>query len=91
VQTAFPGTPLYERARREGRVLREEAWELCTLFDVNLKPTRMSVGALEAGLLMLAEQLYTAEAVRMRREKFFERRRARARQAASASETLTGR
>jgi radical SAM superfamily enzyme YgiQ (UPF0313 family) len=85
VQTAFPGTPLYERARREGRVLREEAWELCTLFDVNLKPTRMSVAALEAGLLMLAGQLYTADAVRMRREKFFERRRARARQAAGAS------
>jgi radical SAM superfamily enzyme YgiQ (UPF0313 family) len=39
VQTAFPATPLYERLRREGRILRDGAWELCTLFDVNFQPT----------------------------------------------------
>src|SRR5579863_3011564 len=31
--TAFPGTPLYRRLKDEGRLLREGAWELCTLFD----------------------------------------------------------
>jgi len=79
VQTAFPGTPLYERARREGRVLRENAWELCTLFDVNLKPTGMSVAELEAGLLWLAGQIYSDEFTRERRARFFDQRRAQLR------------
>ncbi len=43
VMTAFPGTPLYDRLRKEGRLLKENAWELCTLFDVNFRPTSMSV------------------------------------------------
>jgi len=86
VQTAFPGTPLYERARREGRVLRENAWELCTLFDVNLKPTGMSVAELEAGLLWLAGQIYSDEFTRERRACFFEQRRAQLRRAAMTQE-----
>lgn len=86
VQTAFPGTPLYERARREGRLLREHAWELCTLFDVNLKPAGMSVAELEAGLLSLAGRIYSDEFTRERRAKFFERRRAQLRDAAATEE-----
>ena len=76
VQTAFPGTPLYERLRREGRLLREDAWDLCTLFDVNLKPALMSVTELEEGLLGLTARIYSDDFVRERRAKFFERRRA---------------
>ena len=87
VQTAFPGTPLYERLRREGRLLREDAWELCTLFDVNLKPALMSVAELEAGLLSLAGRIYSDEFIRERRERFFERRRAHLRDAAATLET----
>src|SRR5262249_27432483 len=49
VQTAFPGTPLYERLCREGRLLQNNAWELCTLFDVNFRPAQMSVAELEKG------------------------------------------
>jgi len=73
VQTAFPGTPLYERLRREGRILREEAWELCTLFDVNFRPTHMSVAELEAGLRNLASRLYSEEFTRERRRNFHRR------------------
>lgn len=73
VQTAFPGTPLYERLRREGRVLREEAWELCTLFDVNFTPANMSVGELEGGLRRLAKELYSEDNTRQRRDRYFER------------------
>jgi len=76
VQTAFPGTPLYERMRRDGRLLREDAWELCTLFDMNLKPALMSVDELEAGLLSVVKRVYSDDFVKERREKFFERRRA---------------
>ncbi|HWG20401.1 MAG TPA: radical SAM protein [Terracidiphilus sp.] len=70
VQTAFPGTPLYDRLKREGRILREEAWELCTLFDVNFQPARMSVAELEAGLRNLGSQIYSEEFTRERRAAF---------------------
>ena len=89
VQTAFPGTPLYERLRREHRLLREGAWELCTLFDVNLRPALMSVAELEAGLLSLAGRIYSDDFVRERREGFFERRRAHLRDASVTREAST--
>jgi radical SAM superfamily enzyme YgiQ (UPF0313 family) len=73
VLTPFPGTPLYERLRREGRLLRENAWELCTLFDVNFQPTDMSVRELEAGLRGLAQRLYSEAFTRERRMGFFRR------------------
>src|SRR5208283_1101397 len=41
--TAFPGTPLYDQLKREGRIIRDKAWELCTLFDINFRPESMSV------------------------------------------------
>jgi radical SAM superfamily enzyme YgiQ (UPF0313 family) len=61
VMTAFPGTPLYARLRQEGRLIDPEAWEKCTLFDVNITPKQMSVAELEAGLVDLARRLYTEE------------------------------
>ncbi|HEV2719740.1 MAG TPA: radical SAM protein [Thermoanaerobaculia bacterium] len=70
VQTPFPGTPLYERLRREGRILREGAWELCTLFDVNFRPSHMTVDELENGLRELARQLYDGPATRERQRRF---------------------
>ena len=70
VQTAFPGTPLYSRLKQEGRILRDEAWELCTLFDVNFQPAKMSVGELEAGLRTLCSRIYSDEVTKARREAF---------------------
>jgi radical SAM superfamily enzyme YgiQ (UPF0313 family) len=75
VQTAFPGTPLYERLRGEGRILRDAAWELCTLFDVNFQPAHMSVAQLEQGLRDLARQLYDADATNERQGRFRNRLR----------------
>jgi radical SAM superfamily enzyme YgiQ (UPF0313 family) len=71
VQTPFPGTPLYNRLRREGRLLYEGAWERCTLFDVTFQPSDMTVAELEAGLRNLGARLYSAESTRERRRKFF--------------------
>ena len=68
--TPFPGTPLYTRLQREGRLLREQAWELCTLFDINFQPKNMSLPDLQAGFLRLAEQLYSADETRQRRSRF---------------------
>ena len=68
--TAFPGTPLYARLLREGRILRDRAWELCTLFDINFQPKNMSAAELQSGFINLARQLYSAEETQSRRAKF---------------------
>lgn len=70
VMTAFPGTPLYARLHREGRLLDETAWEKSTLFDVNFRPKQMSVDALERGLVELSRRLYSAEAREKRTRRF---------------------
>ena len=68
--TAFPGTPLYARLKRQGRILRDRAWELCTLFDINFRPKNMSVEQLQSGFLKLVKQLYSAAETRARRARF---------------------
>jgi radical SAM superfamily enzyme YgiQ (UPF0313 family) len=68
--TAFPGTPLYARLKHEGRILRDNAWELCTLFDINFQPKNLSVAELQSGFLKLAKQIYSAEETHERRAKF---------------------
>jgi radical SAM superfamily enzyme YgiQ (UPF0313 family) len=68
--TAFPGTPLYARLKREGRILRDRAWELCTLFDINFQPKNMSIAELQAGFLSLVKQLYSAGETHTRRANF---------------------
>lgn len=68
--TPFPGTPLYERLRRERRLIREKAWELCTLFDINVRPKNMTVAELQAGFLKLGEVLYSDHETAERRRKF---------------------
>lgn len=70
--TAFPGTPLYERLRREGRILEEGRWDLCTLFDVNHRPAGMTPEELREGMYWLVERLYSAEATERRRRPFFD-------------------
>lgn len=70
VQTAFPSTPLYTRLKQEGRILRDEAWDMCTLFDVNFQPAKMSVAELEAGLRNLIHRIYEDEVVARRRSAF---------------------
>jgi radical SAM superfamily enzyme YgiQ (UPF0313 family) len=75
VQTPFPGTPLYRRLQQEKRLLRENAWELCTLFDVNFRPSGMSVSELESGLRTLARQLYSDEFTRKRHADFYKKLR----------------
>jgi radical SAM superfamily enzyme YgiQ (UPF0313 family) len=71
VLTPFPGTPLYSRLLREGRILEPGNWSLCTLFDVNFRPTGMSPDQLRQGIIDLSMRLYAPDAVRERRERFF--------------------
>ncbi len=85
VQTAFPGTPLYERLDREGRLTHPGKWSRCTLFDVNYVPDRMTADELRAGMYSLSERLYSAEAMRARRAPFFEGLRRSGQRAAHAA------
>jgi radical SAM superfamily enzyme YgiQ (UPF0313 family) len=73
VLTPFPGTPLYDRLQKQERLLQEKAWELCTLFDVNFKPSHMSASELECGFRSLAEKLYSADAMKDRKEHYRQR------------------
>ncbi len=85
VQTPFPGTPLYARLEREGRLLAPGEWDRCTLFDVLFEPTSMAVNELRAGLRRLTSELYTADAVAARRARFRDQRRAATRRAQAGS------
>ena len=84
VATPFPGTPLYERLRQEGRLLEEGAWERCSLFDVNFEPRNMTAAQLQDGLMGLARRLYTEEERDARRDRFWEQRRRERRHLAGA-------
>lgn len=75
VLTPFPGTPLYDRLRREGRLLQERFWDGCTLFDVNYQPRQMSVAELEAGLRWLFRETYSREASQARLRNFVNTKR----------------
>ena len=92
VQTAFPATPLYARLKQEGRILRDETWDLCTLFDVNFQPARMSVSELEAGLRKLIHRVYQDDVVAARRSAFqrnYRRKQRKHRAIATAAHTPT--
>ena len=77
VMTPFPGTPLYHRLHSEGRLLQERYWDRCTLFDVNYKPTGMSVEELETGLRWLFAQTYNEEQFNKRKRNYIESVKAR--------------
>ena len=68
--TAFPGTPLYRRLKSEGRILKDRAWDLCTLFDINFQPRGMTAAELQAGFMGLVKELYSEETTRERRRNF---------------------
>ena len=70
IQTPFPGTPLYERLKREDRLLHDGQWERCTLFDINYRPEPMTVDQLREGFHRLAVELYSDELTKWRRDNF---------------------
>jgi radical SAM superfamily enzyme YgiQ (UPF0313 family) len=70
IQTPFPGTPLYARLEREGRLLEPRNWKKCTLFDINYRPADLSVEKLGAGFKDLVVRLYGDDFTRRRRERF---------------------
>ena len=71
VLTPFPGTPLYDRLGREGRILEPGAWDRCTLFDVNFEPSHMSPSELAGGFRDLVQRLYGEDFTQWRRDNYW--------------------
>ncbi|HMF11105.1 MAG TPA: radical SAM protein [Gemmataceae bacterium] len=72
VMTPFPGTPLYHRLAREGRLLRPRYWDRCTLFDVTYKPRGMTVEQLEEGIRWLFGEIYNEREFIRRKRHYME-------------------
>jgi radical SAM superfamily enzyme YgiQ (UPF0313 family) len=72
VQTPFPGTPLYHRLAREGRLLQSRFWDRCTLFDVTYRPRGMTVQQLEEGLRWLFREIYNEKEYTRRKRHYME-------------------
>ncbi len=70
ILTPFPGTPLYDRLKKENRLLEPTNWKKCTLFDVNYRPAQMTVEQLTQGFRQLVTKLYSEEFTAWRRENF---------------------
>ena len=70
ILTPFPGTRLYQRLKREGRLLKEVYWDRCTLFDINLVPKNMTVDQLEDGSIWLGSQVYGEKAYTRRKNHY---------------------
>lgn len=75
--TPFPGTDLYRRLEKEKRLLTDNYWDKCTLFDVNFVPKNFTVEELEDGFQDLMTSVYSDEAVNQRKRQFRETVRSR--------------
>jgi radical SAM superfamily enzyme YgiQ (UPF0313 family) len=77
ILTPFPGTQLYENLKTQDRLLKNEFWDQCTLFDVTYQPARMSPQTLEEGFRYLMKDIYDARRVKQRKTRFKECRKIR--------------
>jgi len=68
--TPFPGTELYNQFKRDGRLLTDNYWDKCTLFDVNFIPKNFSVTELERAFENLMENVYSKQLVADRKKHF---------------------
>jgi radical SAM superfamily enzyme YgiQ (UPF0313 family) len=66
IQTPFPGTALYRRLRREGRLLADRSWLHYTLFDVTYQPDQIPVAELEREFRNLIRQVFAPAAAARR-------------------------
>jgi len=58
IQTPFPGTPLFDRLDREGRIISKD-WSRYTLSNVNFKPKLMTEEELFNGVCRIKEEFYS--------------------------------
>lgn len=65
ILTPFPGTELYQRFEREGRILTKD-WELYDGQHVVFEPKAMSIGALEKGHMQAWRKTYSYTSIAKR-------------------------
>jgi radical SAM superfamily enzyme YgiQ (UPF0313 family) len=65
ILTPFPGTPLFQRLKREGRILTED-WTLYDGQHVVYQPAQMSVEALQRGTEWAWKQTYSYRSITRR-------------------------
>ncbi|WP_114783238.1 B12-binding domain-containing radical SAM protein [Botryobacter ruber] len=70
ILTPFPGTGLYRQLKQEGRLISENYWEKCTLFDVTYRPKNMTMEEMTEGFQKLMQSIYSPEEVKKRKQKF---------------------
>jgi radical SAM superfamily enzyme YgiQ (UPF0313 family) len=62
ILTPFPGTRLYERFEKEGRILHRD-WEKYDGTKVVFRPARMSADELQAGFRKVLREVYSFDAI----------------------------
>ena len=70
ILTPYPGTPLYERLEREGRILTRD-WSRYNQVDVVFQPKNMSIKELKEGASKVAREFYTKSEIIKRNLKIF--------------------
>lgn len=70
VLTAFPGTPLYTDFLKQNRIIDNNAWQLCTLFDINIYFLQMTTGEFDNRFKEMVHELYSEEFTNWRKENF---------------------
>jgi radical SAM superfamily enzyme YgiQ (UPF0313 family) len=72
ILTPFPGTPLRDRLKREGRILHED-WSRYNAGNVVFQPARMTAARLEAGYRGAWERFYGKETEPLRMARLLRR------------------
>jgi radical SAM superfamily enzyme YgiQ (UPF0313 family) len=68
IQTPFPGTALYRRLHKQGRIL-ERSWSHYNLFDVVYQPESLSVNELENGFRRVLSDVFSDTENRKRKQR----------------------
>ena len=72
VLTPFPGTPLSQSLREQGRLDPVPYWDRCTLFDLNFEPQGMTRQQLEDGIYSLFQDLYNEDQFNRRKRQYMD-------------------
>lgn len=68
--TPFPNTSLYHQLKSENRLLEENYWDKCTLFDATFKPKNFTVEEFEDSFQKLMANVYSDQNVKERKSLF---------------------
>ena len=68
--TPFPNTSLYHQLKNENRLLEENYWDKCTLFDATFIPKNFTLQDFENNFQTLMTNIYSDKNVRERKSHF---------------------